>query len=263
VQLQIDCKVDQLLRMGADPALADGTIHLAVAFLDEYRRTSGALDLSLAVVASLKLADCFNQISNEYFARERVDYFIAVSGKHWTSEDVITAERQVAERLRFQVHRPTASWFLRSCFLLAGEPMWEASDVRSVARYFLDLSLLDDELQVQPASLRAQVALLLAVYAQMRMRHRNEPCKALLMWTPVRVATCWANTHDSVAQCFARMVHVVSSRRDLWSAQKLHGVDRRHPGASTRQLPRAFPQELLEELLPPSGPDPALASGGA
>ncbi|CAE8653312.1 unnamed protein product, partial [Polarella glacialis] len=263
-------KVDRIIRLASELALSDGTMHLAVALLDAATplvADSGGFDVSegasgsvsgsqsdlsdaqgeqdLTEIACLKLADSFNELSNEYYARERTDHYIVATRGRWSSKRIIAAEKELVTRLQFQLHRPTAAWFLRSCIAAGGKPLQEASQVRNLARLLADVCLMDGELQVYPASLRAQIALLLAVYAteasSIPEGLAGNLVTPLLLWAPVRAATCWANSRESALPCFMRTVHVLLSRREAWSARKLHAVERRHPSAARRQLPRQFP----------------------
>eukprot|EP00930_Biecheleria_cincta_P019259 TRINITY_DN14745_c0_g1_i3.p1 TRINITY_DN14745_c0_g1~~TRINITY_DN14745_c0_g1_i3.p1 ORF type:complete len:884 (+),score=151.85 TRINITY_DN14745_c0_g1_i3:41-2692(+) len=274
------CGVNRLMHFAQGLPLSANTLHLGVALLDEHLQLATPSqvlqDPDLAAVACLKLADSINELSNEYFARDKTEAYVMFSRNRWRVHQVVTAEKEMVQRLQFRLLRPTAAWFLRSCLDVGGRELREAAVV-DLAKYLLDLCLLDWELQAHLPQVQAQVALLLAVYAvgdlarppvgscADRQSHSN---LNLRPWASVRAATCWSNTRDLVQPCFSRMVRVVQVLRHNWRKQKLTWVDRIHPAASKRELPKVYPPELIEELLPPPpmpfmAPPTALLAAGA
>merc|ERR1719223_1087151 len=117
-------------------------------------------------MACIKIADAFDEHSQEYYQRERTTAYVSAAGGNRCPPDaLVAAEKYVAQLLEFQFHRPTAAWFLRHCVHAGGHELRSTPEVVGLARFFVDLSLLDDESAAHPASLLAQAALLLAIHS--------------------------------------------------------------------------------------------------
>eukprot|EP00927_Polykrikos_kofoidii_P032732 TRINITY_DN27798_c0_g1_i1.p1 TRINITY_DN27798_c0_g1~~TRINITY_DN27798_c0_g1_i1.p1 ORF type:complete len:937 (+),score=152.04 TRINITY_DN27798_c0_g1_i1:141-2951(+) len=240
------------------------TVHLAVAFFDNVwnmppPRDLCGFDLEPEFLATLclKLADVFDEHSQEYFQRERTQAYVTQVERRWGAEEIVAGEKQLAQRLGFELHRPTALWFLRSCLEVVGaEELHRAPGVAAMARMILELALLDNAMQAFPASLRAQAALLLAVYVvRSGSGGSGGGCSdsACLqpVWHRVRRATCGANSRGLAVACVGRLVHVLSTLRSQWAARGLRAVEQRHRAASRRPMPVGIvPAWLADELLP-------------
>jgi len=233
-------QVERLVHLCTQMALSDQTLHLAVALLRDVGPQE--LEPALAELGCLKLAEAMCELSHEYYTRERTESF-AEASPPWTEEQIIAAERLVFERVQVRLRRPTADWFLRASLSAgAGCEPW----VQRVAEYINTLCLYDTELQVQPAALRAQSALLIAVFA---CRSQGQGDGLGTFWDQVRAQTCWLNTKELVFPFFARMCHLVTAKRCQWALEGLGAVERRHPFAA-RSLPEMIPLDLANELLP-------------
>lgn len=256
-------QVDRMLRLtkqlqmvDADTSrINDNTLHLAVSLLYDFTSLQTKLDPELAEIACTKLAESMSEVSNEYYKRERCESFartpIASQGR-WSREDILRAESVVFQRLQARLHRPTAAWFLHSS-LAVGEC---DTQVRNLAQYINTLGLYDPNMQDQPAALRAQVSLLLAVYAASRNSLPSQTscreCMETSCWNQVRTATCWSNSKETVMPVFTRMCHLLTTERFRLEAQGLTAVVDQRYSAVARSLPTRFPSELANELLLPS-----------
>lgn len=279
--------VDGMVGLASDLRIGDLGLHLGVALLDAasgdrgpaFPATHGAadgvegapgLERELLAAVCLKLADTFDEHSQEYYQRERTQQYVRALRERWSEQAVINAEKQVTKALGFWFHRPTVAWFLRTCIFAGGPRLLRAPGVVSMARFLADLALLDSELLVFPPALRAQVVLLLSTYfAVSRTAAMPSLCgtpfgntegscsqELVELWAPVRRSTCSTNRRSQVASCLARIVHSVLARREALSARGLRAVERRHPEASRRPLPAGLrlPPALVEELLPLAQP---------
>jgi len=238
--------------------LADNALHLAVALLDTWRSlcTSGSdnsLDSELVAMACLKLADAFDEHSQEYYQREKTAGYVKAAIKRWPAEHLLEVEKRIAQKLGFRLHRPTVWWFLRTCVSVAGSDLLEPlPGVVDLARFFSNLTALDWDIQATPTYLRSQVALLFAIYST-SVEKGLDMERTLSFWAPIRHATCGNNTEEAVSRCFMRMVHVLAFQRQKWSSQGLRSLDRRHRLSSQKALPASgFPDSLQQQLLPAS-----------
>ena len=55
----------------------------------------------LHATACLKLADAFDEHSNEYYQRDKTVAYMVAVGHLWSAHDLIEAEKLVAERLNY------------------------------------------------------------------------------------------------------------------------------------------------------------------
>jgi len=259
--------LDYMILLADRLGVGDYSLHLGAAAFDDARGllpAGAGIEPELAAAACLKLADAYDEHSQEYYQRERATAYHHAAQKRWPVAALLEAEKRLAQVLDFQLRRPTVCWFLRACAHAGGRDLVETPGVISQARFITDLGLLDTEAQAHPAALRAQVALLLAVHCTVR----GPPAagrpgsglteQALRLWWPVRCATCRNNQRERAALCLMRTLHAVLARRERWGARGLRAVERRHPEAARRPMPpQGFPGSLAEELLPASGPCPA------
>lgn len=237
-------------------------LHLAVSLFDEAQillKDGPTLDAELVATVCLKLADAFDEQSQEYFQRERMPAFIAAVQGRWAAGVLLEAEKRVAQRLGFRIHRATSAWFLRAAACAANLPA-TAPHIVSFAVFVDDLLLLDDESRRYPAALRAHVSLLIATYAlrsssATSCQHAPSVCDdgtdVPALWREVRKTSSPNNHRAAAVACFARATHVLITRRGKWTAYGLHAVERRHPDAARKPLPvGGIPARLAEELLP-------------
>jgi len=249
-------QVDRIVRLSIrlkqmNESMNEQTLHLAVKLLHDFSGQEGStLDPELAELACVKLAESMNEVSHEYFKRERSDILARVGRR--SREEIVRAECIVFQRVQSRLLRPTAAWFLRSCISVGGDC---EEQVRNLARYINALTLYDPEMQEQPASLCAQVSLLLAVYAASKSTLPSQnscqgECIESSFWNKVRTSTCWSNNKETIVPVFSRMCHLLTTERFLWEAQGWTAVGERYPNAA-RSLPSYFPPNLADELCLP------------
>eukprot|EP00928_Gymnodinium_smaydae_P031988 TRINITY_DN23297_c0_g1_i1.p1 TRINITY_DN23297_c0_g1~~TRINITY_DN23297_c0_g1_i1.p1 ORF type:complete len:928 (-),score=127.92 TRINITY_DN23297_c0_g1_i1:44-2827(-) len=257
--------VDFMVRMSDSLQLGQASLHLAVALFDDARHmhlnrildqrqeATGLCvfsDASLLATVCLKLADAFDEHSQEYFQREKASAYVHAMrlnsiGHVFSLENIVEAEKQFAQVMKLDIRQPTAVWFLRACLCIGRTATLELpAEVAATARLLLDLGLLDGELQRDfPAPLRAQVALLLAAHAVAARSRAGASAAATAAGTPfagaeasrafwarVAAATCAGNRRGPVEACLARFSYIIFTQRPLWAALGFHGVERRHGG---------------------------------
>jgi len=240
--------VDSVVGLAGEVHVGDFGLHLGVALFDEERLHSlgrESIEPELAAAACLKLADAFDEHSQEYYQRERANSYYHAAKHRWPVAALLEAEKQIVQRIGFHVHRPTVAWFLRACIHAGGHELVNTPGVVRLARFIADISLLDAELQKYSPALRAQVTLLIALHAS------TSPERALHLWLPVRHATCSGNSRELASLCLARTAYVLHTKREQWGSRGLQAVERRHPLAARQsRLPRELPAGLAEALLP-------------
>lgn len=249
-------QVDSMIQLATNLEISDFALHLSVALLDDYvGQGCGAavFEDALIAVACLKLAETLDEHSQEYFQRERTDWYLRACGKRWKTSAVVAAEKHVAQRLQFKLHRVTAAWFLRTCAHVGGQRLANIPNVISLACLFLDLSLLHPDSQAHPAPLRGQVALLLAIHVALTsaVPLATASAEVASLWLPVRRMTCEENEREPASRCFDHMVHCVFTLREHLRQRGLHAVEQRTTRVARLGLPpRCIPDDLVEELLP-------------
>lgn len=99
----------------------------------------------------MKIADVFNEKSKEYYRQENASEYAYITADEYTSEEVITMEKQILTLLDFNCFSPTVVHFLK---------MIEMPDnIRVLSNYLADIMLLTtDTLKFKP-SLVAKVIL--------------------------------------------------------------------------------------------------------
>lgn len=102
----------------------------------------------------MKIADVFNEKSKEYYRQENASEYAYITADEYTSEEVITMEKQILTLLDFNCFSPTVVHFLK---------MIEMPDnIRVLSNYLADIMLLTtDTLKFKP-SLVAKVILYFA-----------------------------------------------------------------------------------------------------
>jgi len=269
--------MDLMIRIATTMQISDFALHLAGTIFHEYLQKSSLWHLafgldddtvrrmfstekikqtlaemsSLKAVASLKLAETLDEYSYEYYQRERTDMYERDCG--FSKKRILSAEKEISQRLQFAFHTPTAAWFLRAAAFVGGNRVLSAPNVIGWACMFLDLSLLHPNSQAHPAPLRGQVALLLAIHASLQslMPAAEAASTASELWAPVRRATCGENQREPARRCLEHMVYVVCPLREQLRLRGWHSVQQRHKHSA--QIPfssKCLPADLVEELLP-------------
>jgi len=160
--------VDFLIGLASNLCLTDYTTHLAVCVLDKYLgQHEGPIatdKLQIVGATCLKVSDVFAEQSREYYKQENaVEYAEAMAMFHQASpQQMLSCEKDVLPKLDFDLCLPTVHWFLQSYLAYA---MVNNKGSAAKTTFFIgDLSLLDYDLLQYGPSLRAQCALLLAVF---------------------------------------------------------------------------------------------------
>jgi len=245
--------VDKLVTLATKLGISDFGLHLAaaLAFEDLTMREAECEDWELSMAACLKLADAFDEHSHEYYQREKTPLYVQACAKRWSSATLLAAEKDVARRLNFRIRRSTPAWFLRACAHAGGSTLVGTPCVVDLARLLLDLSLLASDGQTHASPLRAQVALLVALYSVSSCEPVGQPLsdQALPQWRLVWKKTCSGNQRDPAASCLALFSRVLMSRSE-WHTRGLRAAEERHAKVA-RKLPRGvFPPNLVNWLLP-------------
>jgi len=163
--------VDFIISLASALSLSDITLHLAVSVADRYLALLEAPlgpfgGMQVVGATCLKIADVFSEQSKEYYKQENVVEYADATNGQAPSDKMLICEKELLPQINFDLHRPTVHWFVQ-CFLAYGR-FTPAGDVAKTASFISDLVLLDYDLLAYPASLRAQCALLLAVFLVQR-----------------------------------------------------------------------------------------------
>jgi hypothetical protein len=255
--------------------LGGDSLHLAVDLFDRvlslrnFDRPVGteagsSEDPSLLAAACLKIADVFHERSKEYYQQENAREYsqlqlLSPGGTRFSPEDLVAAEKHLLRDVGLaDLDHPTTPWFLRWCLDAVG---LTGSAAAAVANFSADLSLLDAELQAAPAALRAQVAVVLALYVRSwtsassasssTARVEEATSSVLKSWQPVRQIACANNKELESAMCLRKMSLVLSQRRREWKTANLTAIEAKHHMAGNLfSCPEVFPAGLAEFLLP-------------
>lgn len=163
--------MDLVVGLANQLTLTDYSLHLASRIIDGYlaQQDKPVAPERLQIIGAtcLKIADVFAEQSKEYYKQENaVEYAEATMNLsqpfHATSEQMLTCEKEVLPSLNFDLHMPTAHWFVQ-CYLVYAR-FTPTGSVAKTASFIGDLTLLDYELLRYPPSLRAQCIMLVAVF---------------------------------------------------------------------------------------------------
>jgi cyclin-dependent kinase len=171
--------VDFMIGLAHTLTLRDVTLHIATGVADRYLALQDASlpadKLQVVGATCLKIADVFAEQSKEYYKQENaVEYAEAIqmrqaaSGQHQaampqaTTAQMLNCEKEMLPKLDFQLHLPNIHWFLQ-CYLTYGR-FNSQGRVGKTAQFISDLVLLDHELLAYRSSLKAQCAMILAVF---------------------------------------------------------------------------------------------------
>lgn len=110
--------VDWLVDVSIHFEVMNETLHYAIAYID---RALSVLDiaknkLQLVGVTCMKIADVFNEKSKEYYRQENASEYAYITADEYTSEEVITMEKQILTLLDFNCFSPTVPHFLKLYF---------------------------------------------------------------------------------------------------------------------------------------------------
>mmetsp|Transcript_24083 Transcript_24083/g.74860 ORF Transcript_24083/g.74860 Transcript_24083/m.74860 type:complete len:928 (+) Transcript_24083:55-2838(+) len=173
--------IDFIMGLASSLTLSDYTLHLAGAVVDKYLalQEGPVVPERLQVVGAtcLKVADVFAEQSKEYYKQENAVEYAEATYHQASAEQMLICEKDVLPKLGFDLHLPTTHWFAQ-CYV-AYARFTPNGGVSKMASFIGDLTLLDYALLTYPPSLRAQCALVLAVFlvqqAQREKRHPPAP----------------------------------------------------------------------------------------
>lgn len=171
--------MDFMIGLAHTLTLRDVTLHIAVGVADKCLALQDASlvadKLQVVGATCLKIADVFAEQSKEYYKQENaVEYAEAIQMRQATSgqnqaampqattAQMLSCEKELLPKLDFQLHMPNIHWFLQ-CYLTYGR-FNSLGRVGKTAQFLSDLMLLDHELLAYRSSLKAQCAMVLAVF---------------------------------------------------------------------------------------------------
>jgi hypothetical protein len=237
----------------------------------------------------LKIADVFAEQSKEYYKQENAVEYAEATYHQTTSEQILLCEKDLLPKLQFDLHKPTVHWFAQ-CYLAYGR-FTQHGNVDKTTSFIGDLTLLDYDLLAYPVALRAQCAMLLAVYlvqqAQSEKRKpaaggttqavqqqqrlaapaggtaggagAGSPSDGVLSYLDhwdchVRDHACSRNTAIDAAMCLQAVVRTLVVQRREWKSLKLMAVENKHVSiARTLAYPERFPvAKLVRYIIPDS-----------
>lgn len=286
--------IDFVIGLAMNLSLSDTTLHLAVSVADRYlalQDSAPGQEHSMQVVGAtcLKIADVFSEQSKEYYKQENVVEYAEATFGQAPPEKMLGCEKELLPRINFDLHRPTTHWFIQCYLAYAG---FASSDrVAKTASFIGDLALLDLDLLAYAPSLRAQCALLLAVFLVQRAptlrRHTSEILSqgsrvagdgdeqqqsqvgcartgdqgAVVAgslthfehWDKhVRNQACHSNTAIDATMCLQAVVRALVVMRREWKSMKLSSVETKHAGLGrTLVYPDTFPVSKLVRYVIP------------
>mmetsp|Transcript_17743 Transcript_17743/g.23918 ORF Transcript_17743/g.23918 Transcript_17743/m.23918 type:complete len:135 (-) Transcript_17743:475-879(-) len=104
--------VDWLFDVSEHFKLCDRTTQLAVAYLDRFLTTERDLarsQLQLLGVSALKLADCFNETSREFFRMLSAHEYASMTTNEFSAAEIIAMEQRIVNTLDFKIDLCTVS----------------------------------------------------------------------------------------------------------------------------------------------------------
>lgn len=165
-----------IIGLASSLSLSDYTLHLAAALVDKYialqRESIAPERMQIIGATCLKVADVFVEQSKEYYKQENIVEYAQATLPRASAAELLSCEKDILPSLGFDLRLPTAHWFLQ-CYLAYGRFCVDSSVART-AFFISDLTLLDHDALVYAPSLRAQCALLVAVFvAQQSLTDRR------------------------------------------------------------------------------------------
>jgi serine/threonine protein kinase len=277
--------LDIVVGLASTLNLTDYTLHLAASIVDKYlalEEESFSHDRMQVVGATcLKVADVFAEQSKEYYKQENAVEYAEATYHQTTSDQILLCEKDLLPKLEFDIHIPTVHWFTQCYLAYCRFP--QNCNVDKIASFIGDLTLLDYDLLVYSASLRAQCSLLLAVYlvqqpraaiaaatssGQMSLRQpaavpdsggSKDSTEGLLSYldhwdSHVRNHACSRNAAIDAEMCLQAVVHTLVVQRREWKSVKLTAVENKHISISrTLVYPERFPvSQLVRYIIPDS-----------
>jgi len=177
--------VDFIIGLASTLSLTDYTLHLAVGLLNKYLALQDEClaqeRMQVAGATCLKVADVFVEQSKEYYKQENVSEYAEATLHQALPEQMLAFEKSLLPKLEFDLHLPTTHWFVH-CYLAYGRFNPLGSTAKT-AVFIGNLTLLDYDLLAYAPSLRAQCAVLLAVFLvqQAQSQKHRRPDGAIWM----------------------------------------------------------------------------------
>lgn len=262
--------VDFIIGLASTLSLTDYTLHSAVGLLNKYLALQDEClaqeRMQVAGATCLKVADVFAEQSKEYYKQENASEYAEATLHQALPEQMLAFEKNLLPKLEFDLHLPTTHWFVH-CYLAYGRFNHLGSTAKT-AFFIGDLTLLDYDLLAYAPSLRAQCALLLAVFlvqqAQSQKHRRPEgasyasqerACSQPSLsqnlsqagqlqpgdgekhvtltyfehWdTVIRNRVCKGNTSIDTALCLQAIVRTLVVLRREWKSAQLTAVEAKH-----------------------------------
>jgi len=264
--------VDFIVGLANTLNLRDNTTHLACAVVDKYlamqTQPIPADRLQVVGATCLKLSDVFAEQSKEYYKQENTVEYAEATLHQMSSAQMLQCEKELLPKLDFKLQQPTIHWFLQ-CYLAYGR-FTAAGQIGKRACFISDLMLLDYELLEYTPSLKAQCALLLAVflaqealYAKQRKSSADKAseevsvaaagARYLAHWDEhVRDRVCSANTAVETSMCLQAVVKTLVEKRREWKSVKLTAAETKHAALGRAMVyPERFPvSKLVRYILP-------------
>lgn len=257
--------MDFIVGLASTLTLTDYTLHLAACIVDKYlaQQETGIKNDMLQVVGAtcLKVADVFVEQSKEYYKQENAVEYAEAMVHQASAEDMLRCEKDVLPKLEFDLRLPTVHWFMQ-CYLAYARFVANGRTAKT-AFFISDLTLLDYDVLAYKPSLRAQCALLLAVFLvhskdanKQAIEEASKPSSAYLVhWDEhVRNYVCRHNTAINATMCLYAVVHTLVVKRREWKNVKLQAVETKH-ASLTRTLTylETFPvSKLVRYIIPDS-----------
>jgi len=177
--------VDFIIGLASTLSLTDYTLHLAVGLLNKYLALQDEClaqeRMQVAGATCLKVADVFAEQSKEYYKQENASEYAEATLHQALPEQMLAFEKTLLPKLEFDLHVPTTHWFVH-CYLAYGRFNTLGSTAKT-AFFIGDLTLLDYDLLAYAPSLRAQCAVLLAVFLVQQAQSQRQRRQDGASWT--------------------------------------------------------------------------------
>mmetsp|Transcript_52232 Transcript_52232/g.124534 ORF Transcript_52232/g.124534 Transcript_52232/m.124534 type:complete len:819 (+) Transcript_52232:63-2519(+) len=253
--------VDFLVGLATTLGLTDFTLHLAAGILNKYISLMGppatAENAHATAAACLKIADVFSEQSKEYYKQENATEYADATMHAASAASILDSEKDILPKLQFDLRIPTTHWFLQ-CYLSYGR-LSPNGDVAKAANFVSDLTLLDNEVQMYPPSLRAQSALVVGAFfveqakSTAARRASGGVLLSLAHWDrEIRAHVCGSNNIISSTMCLQAVVRTATVMRREWKGRGLPALETKHAGiARLIACPDNIPvSQLVRHILP-------------
>jgi len=170
--------VDWLVEVHQQFQLLQETLYLTVAVLDRYLSSSAhntkRSELQLVGVTAMLIASKYE----EMYCPEVAD-FTYITNNTYTSDMIKSMERRILSSLDFRLGRPLPLHFLRR----GSKAAYAGASVHTLAKYIMELAMVQYDLVATPPSIIAAASLMLAL----RLTRGKAEGSLSLVWTPTLV----------------------------------------------------------------------------